>query len=139
RRMAFEGGTLVFPDDVSGPIAASIFSLDTSFFPPAEARRLVEAVHTAAPQRRIVVLGDARMRDALASLHVVFADDQGRAFSPWLRDPFIVARAKSGGVVFINRPNLQPHREEDRNMVRAIVQQLPAATDEGWKKPRWTV
>ena len=142
RRTTFDRGDLVLPDDVAGPIDASIFSLSTSYFTPAEAKRLLDAVHAAAPQRRIVVLGDTAMRNALsndaARLRVSFADDLARAFSPWPRDPFIVARTKKGGVVFINRPNLQPHREEDRNMVRAIVQELPPSVDEAWKRARWT-
>jgi hypothetical protein len=139
RRTPFDRADLVLPDDIAGPIEASIFSLSTSYVSAAEAKRFLEAVRAAAPHRRIVVLGDQAMGQALAPLHVAFAEDQGRAFSPWPRDPFIVARTKNGSVVFVNRPNLQPHREEDRDMVRALVQELPAPTDEAWKKPRWTV
>src|SRR5205823_2086880 len=59
------------------------------------------------------------------SLKVTFIDTHERSFTPWPRDPFIVARGTSGGVVFINRPNAQPHREEDQNMVRVIIDGMP--------------
>ncbi|HEV2720464.1 MAG TPA: hypothetical protein VG323_10640, partial [Thermoanaerobaculia bacterium] len=133
RRVAFDRA-LRLPDDGSSAIEASIFSLNTSSFTPAEALSFVEAVHSAAPKRRIIVLGDAPMRAALAQhkerLHLDLVDDLDRVFSPWPRDPFIVGRSAKG-IVFVNRPNLQPHREEDQNMVRALVDSLPAA--------RWTV
>src|SRR5262249_19424937 len=122
------------PDDSSHAIEASIFSLNTNSFTPAEVLRFVEAVHAASPKRRLIVLADALMRAALAPhaqrLHLDLADDLDRGFSPWPRDPFVVGRS-ANGVVFVNRPNLQPHREEDQNMVRALVDSLPAA--------RWTV
>ncbi len=128
RRVTFDR-SLRLPDDGSSAIEASIFSLNTTSFTPAEALRFVEAVHAASPKRRIVVLADAPMRAALAPhaqrLHLDLADDLDRVFSPWPRDPFIVGRS-ANGVVFVNRPNLQPHREEDQNMVRALVDSLPA-------------
>ncbi len=129
RRVLFEP-TLAMPDDVSGPIEASFFSLSSAFFKPAEVRRFLSAVHAASPNRKIVVLGDAAMKKNLPA-SVTFIDDHSRAFTPWPRDPFIVARSAKGRVVFVNRPNLQPDREEDRNMVRAIVQE--------WDDSAWTL
>ena len=129
RRVPFDP-TLAMPDDVSGPIEASFFSLSSAYFKPAEVRRFLSAVHAASPKRKIVVLGDAAMKRNLPA-SVTFVDDHSRAFTPWPRDPFIVARSAKGRVVFVNRPNLQPDREEDRNMVRAIVQE--------WDDPTWTV
>ena len=130
RRVAFDK-TLRLPDDAAGTIDASIYSLNTSSFTPAEALRFLSAVHAASPQREIVVLADAPMRAALASHHEFeLVDDLDRAFTPWPRDPFIVGRGKAG-IVFVNRPNAQPGREEDQNMARVFADTMPAA--------HWTV
>jgi hypothetical protein len=128
QRVAFTG--LRMPDDLSGPIDASIYSLNSSFFSASDARTFLAAVRAAAPKRRLIVLADAPMKRALADLQVEAIDTYARPFTPWPRDPFSVARAKSGGIVFVNRPNLQPQREEDANMVRALVDGL--ATDARW-------
>src|SRR5262249_35749291 len=116
-------------------IEASIFSLSSQFVTAAEARRLMAAVRAAAPKRRIIVLGDEAMRKALgaaiAALRIAFIASFSRPFTIWPRDPFFAARGADGGLVFVNRPNLQPGREEDANMVRALVDALPEAT-------RWT-
>lgn len=131
-KIAFDRGALTFPDDLSGPIAASFYSLSSAFFKPDEAKRFLDAVHRVAPKRRLVVLADAPMRSALAAPYVTFIDAHERAFTPWPRDPFLVARDARGGIAFVNRPNVQPHREEDRNMVRAIVDGFP-------ERATWTV
>lgn len=142
RRVPYEP-ELRLQDDLSGPIEASIVSLSTSFFTGAEAKRFLQSVRRAAPERRILVLGDAAMRDALGSalrdLRVDFLDATAHPFTPWTRDPFVVGRSADDGVVLVNRPNPQPGREDDQLMARTIVQQLPAATDRAWKNARWTV
>jgi hypothetical protein len=114
RRIAF--APLRVPDDAS-PIEASIYSLSSAFFTDAEIRTFLDAVRAASPKRRIVVLGD---RERL-----------GRFFTPWPRDPFLVAR-DAKGVVFVNRPDAQTDREEDQNMARAIIDNLPASIDARW-------
>jgi len=130
RRIGF-GGAVRMPDDLTGPIETSIFSINSAFFTAAEAKAFVDAVRKAAPKRTIVVLGDEKLADALKD--VTRIETFGRPFTPWPRDPFIAARhAKSGAVLFVNRPNLQPDREEDANMVRALVQAAPFDA-------RWTV
>jgi hypothetical protein len=130
RRVAFDR-TVRLPDDAAGTIDASIFSLNTAAFTPAEALRFLGAVHAASPARHIVVLADAPMRAALAGHRELdLVDDLGRSFTPWPRDPFIAGRDKSG-VVFVNRPNAQPGREEDQNMARVLAASLPGA--------HWTV
>jgi hypothetical protein len=131
RRIAFNAKALRMPDDLSGPIDASVFSINSGFFDRGEARDFLAAVRKAAPKRRIIVLGDAPMKPAMDGLDVTFVDTLGRAYTPWPRDPFSIARTSSGGVVFINRPNEQPDREEDANMVRALIQGMPDA--------HWTV
>jgi hypothetical protein len=134
RRIVFDR-SLRLPDDSGSAIEASIFSLNTAAFTPAEALRFLDAVHAASPNRRIIVLGDAAMLQALLPhkerLHLELVGDLDRLFTPWPRDPFIAGRAKNGNVVFVNRPNLQPHREEDQNMARVLAASLPNA--------RWTV
>ncbi|HEX9501774.1 MAG TPA: DUF1634 domain-containing protein, partial [Thermoanaerobaculia bacterium] len=120
---------LRMPDDVSGPIETSFYSLSSAFFKPDEVKRFLDAVHAASPKRHIVVLGDAAIRRSLPA-GVTFVDDHARAFTPWPRDPFILAR-HGKSVVFVNRPNAQPNREEDRNMARMLVDQ--------WDDVSWTV
>lgn len=134
RRLRFTDGLQV-SDDWSGSIAASIFSISTEFSSYGEARRFLAAVHDAAPGRSIVVLADGAMRDALRDLPVTVIDTHSRPFTPWPRDPFLAARSKEG-LVLVNRPNLQPGREEDANMVRTLLQQLPDASP--WKDASWT-
>src|SRR5437588_4377 len=120
RRIAF-ADSLRMPDD-SSPISASIYSLNSDFFTPAEARRFLTAVHKASPERRLLVLADVKTdRSALSG--VTFIDNYSRPFTPWTRDPFIVGRDTRGRIVFINRPNAQAKRQEDQNMARVIAQQ----------------
>lgn len=122
RRIAL-GSAVRMPDDLAGPIETSIFSINSDFFTPAEAKTFITAVRKAAPKRQLVVLADEPMRDALKD--VIRVETFARPFTPWPRDPFTVARGKDGEVVFVNRPNLQPNREDDANMVRALVDALP--------------
>jgi hypothetical protein len=113
---------LQMPDDYS-PIETSIYSINSTFFSE-DARAFLSAVRKSAPKRRIVVLTDSPMKD------VTVVPTFGRPYTPWPRDPFTIARASDGGVVLINRPNLQPQREEDANMARALTQ---------YEDTRWTV
>jgi len=137
RRIPFDRD-LKMPDDTSGPIEASFFSLSGAFFTPGEVQRFLASVRKASPNRRIIVVADAEISKSLGGGFTVIAD-HGRAFTPWPRDPFIVARGANGRVVFVDRPNVQPDREEDQNMVRAVVQELPTTLDRAWKQPAWTV
>ncbi|MGA8810780.1 MAG: hypothetical protein WB973_23145, partial [Thermoanaerobaculia bacterium] len=122
-------------------IEVSIYSINSRFVTPDEAKRFLTAVRTAAPQRRIVVIGDETIGNALqkdlAALQVDFIDDLNRPLTPWPRDPFSIARAANGGLIFINRPNMQRNREEDASMVRVLLNGLPKSLDDRWK-PRWT-
>ena len=116
-------GALRMPDD-SSPIRASIYSLNSDFFSVEEAQRFLDAVHASSPKRNLIVLCNMHLRGG------TIIDTHSRPFTPWIRDPFIVAR-DSNGIVLVNRPNPQPNREEDQNMARAIAQQRSDAT--------WTV
>jgi hypothetical protein len=118
-------------------IEASIYSINSRFVKPEEAKRFLTAVRTAAPQRRIVVIGDEAMQKDLAALHIDFIDNLNRPLTPWLRDPFSITRAANGGLIFINRPNMQRNREEDATMVRVLFNGLPKPLDDRWS-PRWT-
>jgi hypothetical protein len=123
------------------PIEASIYSINSRFVKADEAKRFLAAVRVASPQRRIVVIADDAMQSALqkdlAALRIDFIDNLNRPLTPWPRDPFSIARAPNGGVVFINRPNMQRNREEDATMVRVLLNGLPKSLDDRWK-PRWT-
>jgi hypothetical protein len=119
------------------PIEASIYSINSRFVKPDEAKRFIAAVRAAAPQRRIVVIGDEAMKATLAAMHVDVIDNFNRPLTPWPRDPFSVARASDGSLVFVNRPNQQPNREEDASMIRVLLNGLPKSLDDRWKA-RWT-
>ncbi|HEV7571528.1 MAG TPA: hypothetical protein VGQ21_08500, partial [Thermoanaerobaculia bacterium] len=123
------------------PIETSIYSINSRFVKPDEAKRLLKAVRAAAPQRKIVVIGDEAIRIALqkdlTALRVDFIDNLNRPLTPWPRDPFSIARGANGGLMFINRPNMQHNREEDATMVRVLLDGLPKPLDDRWK-PRWT-
>ena len=123
------------------PIEASIYSINSRFVKPDEAKRFLTAVRAASPQRRIVVIGDEAMQRALlkdlAALRIDFIDNLNRPLTPWPRDPFSITRAANGGLIFINRPNMQRNREEDATMVRVLFNGLPKPLDDRWK-PRWT-
>jgi len=122
-------------------IEASIYSINSRFVKPDDAKRFLTAVRAASPQRRIVVIGDEAIQSALqkelTALRIDFIDNLNRPLTPWPRDPFSIARAANGGVVFINRPNMQRNREEDATMVRVLLNGLPKSLDDRWK-PRWT-
>lgn len=119
------------------PIEASIYSINSGFTTPAEAKAFLSAVRASAPKRRIVVIADDDMRRALGpDLHLDYVDNFSRPLTLWPRDPFSVARTPEGHIVFINRPNLQRGREEDANMIRVLLDALPSSLDEQWK-PRW--
>lgn len=116
------GDDVRMPDD-TGAIETSIYSINSGFFPtPDDARAFLKAVRASAPKRRILVLADERMAEWVKGIDVTIVPTFSRPYTPWPRDPFIVARTKAGGVVLVNRPNLQPEREEDANMVRALAQ-----------------
>jgi len=123
------------------PIEASIYSINSRFVKPDDATRFLTAVRAAAPQRRIIVIGDEATENALgkelAALHIDFIDNFNRPLTPWPRDPFSIARASDGSLVFINRPNQQRNREEDASMVRVLFNGLSKRLDDTWK-PRWT-
>ena len=123
------------------PIEASIYSINSRFVKPDEAKRFLTALRAASPQRRIVVIGDEAMQSArqkdLAALRIDFIDNLNRPLTPWPRDPFSITHAANGGLIFINRPNMQRNREEDASMVRVLLNGLPKSLDDRWK-PHWT-
>jgi hypothetical protein len=125
--------------DGNEPIEASIYSINSRFVKLDEAKRFLAAVRAAAPQRRIVVIGDEPMKSALTKelAPIYFVNNFNRPLTPWPRDPFSIARAANGNVVFINRPNQQHNREEDASMVRVLLNEFPKPLDDVWK-PRWT-
>ncbi len=133
-------GALRFDDDWTREIAASVYSLPSSFFSAAEAKAFLAGVHALAPKRQILVLADPAMREALAPLpEVRTLPTFGRPYSPWPRDPLSLTRRADGGLAVLIRPNLQRGREEDADLGRALIQTLPADLDRRFKQPVWTV
>jgi hypothetical protein len=136
------------------PLAASIYSLPSTFFDAPTAAAFLAGVRAVDRERRIVVLADLAQVQALASrardLHVDLLLNHGRAYSPWTRDPFSLvhgAAEKTAGkaagkepgerLVVLVRPNLQAGREADATLGEELVQDLPPALDTAWGEPRW--
>src|SRR5687767_2336771 len=135
------GGFAVAADD-AGEIEASLYSLPSAFFTPAEVEALLTALRRAAPRRTLLVLSDSEMRRALAERlmapAVRWLDSRGGRFTPWPRDPLLFARRPDGGVLLVSRPNLQPGREDDSGLARTLVRELPDDLDRGWRQVTWT-
>jgi hypothetical protein len=134
---------LRFTDDAELPLAASIYSLPSFFFDTATADAFLSAVRKAAPDRELIVLTDPPLRRALepraAALRLRLLETRpGRSYSPWPRDPFSLVRSKTGAVVVVVRPNLQPGREDDAHMGAELVQDLPEEIDRAWGRVTWT-
>jgi hypothetical protein len=142
RRSAFAGAPR-FNDDAGAPIAASVYSLPSSFFDLPAAASFLAAVRAVAPQRDLLVLTDLplrrRLEECCASPRLHLLETYGRAFTPWTRDPLSLTRRADGGVLVLVRPNVQPGREADRNLGEELVRQLPPGLDRAWGEVRWAV
>jgi hypothetical protein len=131
---------LIIPDDYASPIEATVFVLPSQFFSASSVETFLAAQRAATSRRRLVVVTDSAMKDAIgAQPNVDFIDSFGRDFTPWPRDPITVARRAAGGVVLITRPNVQEHREEDGNMARQIISGASDSLDRALGRIEWTV
>ena len=142
RRAPSDAADLVFDADVEGRLTASIYSLPSLFFDTATAEAFLRSVHTADPDRTLLVLTDQPLLGALApqagALGVRLLDTYGRPYSPWPRDPFSLVRTADGAVRVLVRPNLQTGREEDAHLGPELVQNLPDEVDRAWGGRRGT-
>src|ERR1700724_1467971 len=143
RLSAFGREPARFDDDADAPIAASVYSLPSSFFDSPVAAAFLAAVRAMAPGRDLLVLTDLPSRRRLvaccASPRLHLLETYGRGFSPWTRDPMSLTRRADGGVMVLVRPNAQPGREEDGYLGAQLVRQLPPALDRAWGGVRWEV
>lgn len=127
---------VTYPDALTAPIAATVFSLPSPLVDPEQAVALLEAVRERAPQRDLVVLVDPGMADALGGraeplrLHLVPTGEH--LFSPWPRDPFSVVFDPAGGLVLVDRPGRQPGREADAAMAETLLRGLPPELARDW-------
>ncbi|HYG64965.1 MAG TPA: hypothetical protein VEL74_20450 [Thermoanaerobaculia bacterium] len=138
RRTAYPSPAPRFGHDTGGALAASVYSLSSTFFSAEEATSFLAAVHEAAPERRLLVLTDPPLQRALAgSPGVRLLPTYGRPYSPWPRDPFSLAREPGGRLLVLLRPNTQPGREEDLFLGRELVQNLPGDLDKAWGQVHW--
>jgi hypothetical protein len=132
-----------FDDDAEAPIAASVYSLPSSYFDSPVAAAFLAALRAMAPRRDLVVLTDLpsrrRLEACCASPRLHLLETYGRGFSPWTRDPMSLTRRADGGVMVLVRPNAQPGREEDGYLGAQLVRQLPPALDRAWGGVRWEV
>ncbi len=122
-----------------GAIEASIFSLPSSFFSPAEAEAFLRGVEERAPGRLLLVLSDGPVRRRLVessrSPGTFLLETHGRPYTPWVRDP-LLPLATEEGWVFVERPNRQTGREADGDLGRELLQGLPAVIDQRLSHPR---
>ncbi|HVF60434.1 MAG TPA: hypothetical protein VNJ70_11540 [Thermoanaerobaculia bacterium] len=135
-------GPFAFEDDLSRPIAASVYSLPSDLIDLAGATRLLGAVRALDARRELLVMTDQRPLPAEAAgeggeLPWEVLPTFGRLFSPWPRDPLSLVRRPDGGVLVLVRPNVQPQREEDFYLGRELVQTLPERLDRAWKGVTW--
>jgi hypothetical protein len=145
-----------FEDDLSTPIAASVYSLPAYLVDLASATRFLAAVRALAPRRELLAMTDLPLAvPASAGGAAVLSSDAaptgtaaptwevlptfGRAFSLWPRDPFSLVRRADGGLLVLLRPNVQPGREEDAFLGRELIEGLPERLDAAWGRPRWAV
>jgi hypothetical protein len=143
RLIPFGRRPLRFDDDAREPIAASVFSLPSSFFDPPVAASFLAAVRAMAPQRDLVVLADLPLRrhleECCRGLRLQLLETYGRSYTPWTRDPLSLVRGPDGGVVVLVRPNVQPGREEDSHLGVELVRRLPVELDGAWGRVHWEV
>lgn len=141
RARPYEAGALTFTDDVTGRIAASVFSLPGPFLDPDGVARFMTALGRARQGRDLIALTDLPMRTALAAAAresgFTLIETHGRELSPWPRDPFSVVRREDGGVAFLVRPNTQRQRMADNDMPLEVIQGLPDRLDAAWGEPAW--
>jgi hypothetical protein len=136
----FHSEPVTIPDDYAGPIDATVFVLPSQFFSQAAVETFLAAQRVATPRRRLVVVTDRAMKEAVGERwHIDWIDSFGRDFTPWPRDPFTVARRAGGGVVMLTRPNVQEGREEDGNMARQIISGASDSLDRALGGIEWTV
>ncbi len=137
-----EGKPRLF-DEAEIPLNASVYSLQSEFFDPAQAEAFLAGVRKVAPDRTLVVLADLPLRRALepaaARLKVRLLDTFGRVYSPWPRDPFSLVRLPKGQVRLLVRPNVQAGREHDANLGPELVQNLPEDLDRAWGGLTWSM
>jgi len=141
RRVPYQAGQFRLPNP-QGPILTSLYSLPSSFFTPDQAERFLAAVEQWRPEREILVLLDLPLRLALASrrsAHTRLIETYGRGYTPWPRDPLLLARRQDGGVVILQRSFPQPWRAEDADMGRELIQGLPLDVDQAWKRAQWAM
>ena len=140
----YAAGRWRFAADDAGRIEASVYSLPSDFFDPAEAVAFLSAVRRMAPSRDLLVLSDSRMARRIAEpaekLKIRLMDDGGSAFTPWTRDTFSFLRAAGGGVVVLARPEsaLQGARQNDNAMGPLLVRSLPPDLARKWGHPLWS-
>ncbi len=140
RLSAAQAGGLTYDDDLSRPLAASLYSLPAAIFDLGEAQRFLAAVRALDPRRELLVMSDLPLAgEGAGRPRITLLATYGRPFSPWPRDPLSLVRRADGGLAVLVRPNAQPQREEDVFLGRELVQTLPERLDGAWRRPGWTV
>jgi len=133
---------LRFMDDLGAAPEATVFSLPSRMLTAGEVLPFLTAVRALDPARRVLVLTDAPLLGELAGhgdeLGLTLLDAGEHGFSPWPRDPLSFTWGPDGGLVIVERPDLQAGREADFEMGRALLDALPEALDQAWGKVRWT-
>jgi hypothetical protein len=122
------------------PIEATVLVLTSQFVGAQEAEDLLTALESVDPERDLLVLTDRAMADRLGprAARTYLLLTQGRSYSPWPRDSLILTRRPDHSVNVVLRPDRQNGREEDANLGRLLVAQLPPLLDAEWGKTTWS-
>lgn len=126
--------------EAEGRIEATVLSLPSAYIDAEAAELLLSALERTVPGRELVVLTDLPLTERLdnhrpAATHLL--ETHGRGFTPWVRDPLLITRGPEGGVVLVERPNLQPYREMDSFMGQELIQQMSPELVERWGGIGW--
>ena len=125
-----------------GPLEATLLSLPSWDVGAEASEAFLAALEVLTAGRRdLLVVGDERGLERLArrprGARTHLLPSHGRNYSLWPRDPLLFARRSDGGVLILGRPNPQPGREDDDELGRELIQQLPEDLDRRWGMPRW--
>jgi len=126
----------------AGAIETSFYSLPSAFFTFDQAETFLRGVRQLDSRRAVVVLSDLNQdfpfKNLCDSLGIHLIETHGREYSPWLRDPISFFRDGDGGLVILQRPNIQVQREEDFTIGREIIQGLPNRLDQRYGGVHWS-
>ena len=122
-------------DDGLSPISSLLFSMPASMFAREDCQGLLDSVQHHSPNTDLLVLTDAT---GLGGPRTRIATPWMTGLTPWLRDPFLVARDSGNRLTLLSRTLHQSGREADRLTGRQIVSAAPEAWDQALGPVHWS-